>query len=142
MNSDNKSQNSIENQEIPGMNLDTKYTSKKSVMPEGTEKLKEEMDKTRKELDKLKGAILKKYNFVKAIGILSPQAVKIFTEDELGENIPEEDFKRLQKKMHLYIIIPEEKFKEIPKIKKGIIDIAEKAKQDTWIYLKTPVDIW
>jgi len=142
MESDKKSENSVENQEIPGMNLDTKYTSKKSVMPEGTEKLQKEMDKTRKDLDKLKGAILKKYSFVQAIGILPPQAIKIFTEDELGENIPEEDFKKLQKKMHLYIIIPEEKFKEIPKIKKDMIEIAEKNKQNVWIYLKTPVDVW
>ena len=137
-----KSDDTSENQEIPGMNLDTKYTSKKSVMPEGTEKLQKEMDKTRKELDKLKGAILKKFNFVQAIGILPSQAIKMFTEDELGENIHEKDFKKLQEKIHLYVIIPEEKFKDIPKIKKEIIDIAEKNKQNVWIYLKTPVDIW
>jgi predicted nucleotidyltransferase/uncharacterized protein (UPF0332 family) len=111
-------------------------------MPEGAEELQKKMDKTKKELDKLKGAILKKYDFVQAIGILPPQAVKIFADDELGEDMPEEDFKKLQKKIHLYVIVPEEKFKEIPKIKKDIIEISEKAKQDVWVYLKTPVDIW
>jgi len=141
MKSSDKSETQMD-QEIPGMNLDTKYTSKKSVIPEGTEKLQKEIDKTRKELDKLKGAILKKYPFVQAMGILPPQAVKVFADDELGEQIPEEEFKKLQKKVHLYIIVPEEKFKEIPKIKKDIVEIVDKSKQDIWVYLKTPVDVW
>ncbi len=128
--------------EIPGMNLDTKYTAKKPVVPEGTEKLQKELEKTKKDLEKIKGSILKKYKFIQAIGILPSQAIKFFVEDELGENIPEEEYKKLQKKVHLYIILPEDKYKEIPKIKKQIVEIVDKSKQDVWIYLKTPVDIW
>ncbi len=135
-------ENNEEIQEIPGMNLDTNYTSKKPLLPEGTEKLQKEMEKTKKEFDKIKNAIVKKYSFVQAIGILAPQAVKLFVEDEIGENIPPEELQKLQKKNHIYIIIPEEKFKEIPKIKKEIIEEVEKIKKDVWIYIKTPVDIW
>ncbi|MEK6847571.1 MAG: nucleotidyltransferase domain-containing protein [Nanoarchaeota archaeon] len=129
-------------QEIPGMDLDTKYSAKKPLLPEGTEKLQKEMEKTKKEFDKIKALIVKKYPFVQAIGILAPQAAKLFVEDELGEGVPPEELQKLQKKNHLYIIIPEEKFKEIPKIKKELIAEIDKIKKEVWIYLKTPVDIW
>ena len=129
-------------QEIPGMNLDTKYSAKKPVLPEGTEKLQREMEKMKKEFDKIKAAIVKKYPFVQAIGIIAPQAVKLFIEDELGEGVKAEELEKLQKKNHIYIIVPEEKFKEIPKIKKELIAEIDKIKKEVWLYLKTPVDIW
>src|SRR3990167_2017991 len=104
-------------QEIPGMDLDNQYSGKKSILPEGTEKLQKEMEKTKKEFDKIKATVVKKFPFTQAIGLIAPQAVKLFLEDELGETIPTEEMQKLQKKNHLYIIVPEEKFKEIPKIK-------------------------
>ncbi len=131
-----------ENQEIPGMDLDTKYSAKKPILPEGTEQLQKEMEKTKKEFDKIKAAIVRKYPFVQAIGILAPQTIKLFVEDELGEGIPAEELQKLQKKNHLYIIVPEEKFKEIPKMKKELIAEIDKVKKEVWVYLKTPVDIW
>ncbi|MEK6840717.1 MAG: nucleotidyltransferase domain-containing protein [Nanoarchaeota archaeon] len=134
--------NKDEIQEIPGMDLDTKYSAKKPILPEGTEKLQKEMEKTKKEFDKIKALIVKKYPFIQAIGIIAPQAVKMFIEDELGENVPAEESEKLQKKNHLYVIVPEEKFKEIPKIKKEMISEIDKIKKDVWIYLKTSVDIW
>lgn len=137
-----KEQGSQEHQEIPGMDLSLKYSAKKPLLPEGTEKLQKEMEKTKKEFDKIKAAIVKKYPFVQAIGILAPQAVKLFIEDELGEGIPTEELQKLQKKNHLYVIVPEEKFKEIPKIKKELVSEIDKIKKEIWIYVKTPVDIW
>ena len=133
---------SEEIQEIPGMNLDTKYSAKKPILPEGTEKLHKEIEKTKKEFDRMKAAIVKKYPFVQAIGIIAPQAAKLFIEDEIGEGIPAEELGKLQKKTHLYILIPEEKFKEIPKLKKELVAEIDKLKKEVWIYLKTPVDIW
>ena len=129
-------------QEIPGMDLDTKYSAKKPILPEGTEKLQKEMEKAKKEFDRIKAVVVKKYPFVQAIGIIAPQAAKLFIEDELGEGIPAEELGKLQKKTHLYIVIPEDKFKEIPKIKKELISEIDKLKKDVWLYLKTPVDIW
>ncbi len=128
-------------QEIPGMNLDMKYRENK-IMPEGAAEMQKEVDKTKKELMKLKAVIVKKFPFTQALGILPQQAVKPFIEDELGENIPEAEFKKLEKKMHVYMIIPEEKFKEIPKIKKEIADMVDKSGQNIWVYIKTPVDVW
>ena len=137
-----KKHESHEAQEIPGMDLDFKYSAKKPILPEGTEKLQREMEKTKKEFDKIKAFVVKKYPFVQAIGIIAPQAVKLFIEDEIGEGVAPEELEKLQKKNHIYIIVPEEKFKEISRIKKEMIVEIDKIKKDVWIYLKTPIDIW
>jgi len=128
-----------EDQGIPEMNLDMKYSNKKNIIPENTEKIQKEMDKTKKEIDKLKNFIIKKYAFVKSISILPPQAIKQFIDEE---EVPKET----EKFMHLYVIIPEEKFKEVPKIKKeivGQIELVQKSlKQKIWVQIKTPIDVW
>jgi len=124
------------------MELDNQYSPKKTPLPEGTEKTKKELEKTKKELEKLKVFIIKKYPFTQAIGILPPQSIKNFVEEEIGEDIPQEELQKIQKKVHIYVIIPEDKFKEIPKIKKEIISEIDKTKQNVWAHIKTPVDIW
>jgi len=126
---------------IPGMELNNNYSTKPSIMPESSDKIQKEMEKTKKELEKVKGTLIKKYPFIQAIGILPQQSIKTFVEDEMGP-VPDAEFSKIQKKIHLYVIIPEEKFKEIAKIKKEIVDEMDKAKQNVWVYLKTPVDVW
>jgi predicted nucleotidyltransferase/uncharacterized protein (UPF0332 family) len=128
--------------EIPEMNLDNKYTTKKPVVPETSSEAQKNMEKIKKELERLKSFILKKYPFTQAIGILPPQSLKDFIEDEIGEGISPEQSEKLSKKIHLYMIVPEEKFKDIPKIKKEIIEQIEKEKQNVWAHVKTPVDVW
>ncbi len=127
------------NENIPGMELNTKYDKKAPLLPGSNEEIQKEMDKTRKELDKLKSVIVKKYPFTQALSILPPQSIKFFLEEE---EIPKETEKYLQ----LYMIIPEEKFKEIPKIKPEIVKMIEgiqsKLKQKVWVQIKTPVDLW
>lgn len=129
---------------IPEMDLDNKYTSKKPGVPEvgapANEKDKNG-EKIKKELDKLKGYIVKKYPFTQAISILPPQSIKDFIEEET-ENLSKEQVEKLQKKVHINIIIPDEKEKEIPKIKKDIVEQIEKSKQEVWIYIRTPSEIW
>ncbi|MEM4326519.1 MAG: hypothetical protein QXU40_04395, partial [Candidatus Pacearchaeota archaeon] len=120
-----------------------KYSDTKDFFPEGQEKIQKEIENIKKELDRFKAILIKKYPFIEAIGVIPPQAVKLFIEDDLGSKVSEEEFQKLQRKKHLYIIIRDDKFKDIPKIKKEIIlDIIEKEKFDFWIYLKTPLDIW
>ncbi len=126
---------------IPGMEIN-KYSTKKPITPENSKKIQKELEKTKKELEKFKGFILKKYSFTQAIGILPPPSIKEFIEEEIGDNIPEEEFKKIQKKVHLYIIIPEDKLKEIPKMKKEVVSEIERTKQNVWVHIKTPVDIW
>ncbi|MBI3623506.1 nucleotidyltransferase domain-containing protein [Candidatus Pacearchaeota archaeon] len=131
-------ENEETSQEIPGMNLDNKY-KQKQILPEGTEKMQEEMNKTKKELEKLKGYILKKYPFTIALSILHPQTVKFFIEEE---EVPKETDKYMQ----LYWLVPEDQFKNISKLKQDVVKelekIQDKLKQKIWLQIKTPVDLW
>ena len=129
---------------IPEMDLEKNYTSKKPGVPEvgapANEKDKNG-EKIKKELDKLKGFIVKKYPFVQAVSILPPQSIKDFIEEET-ESLNKEQTEKLLKKVHVNIIIPDEKEKEIPKMKKEIVEQIEKSKQDVWIYIRIPSEIW
>ena len=130
----NKQQNNQES-EIPEMNLESKYSDKKQILPADMEKVQKEMEKTKKELDKFKSYAVKKYPFVQAIGILPPQSIKLFVDEE---EVPKET----EKYMHLFVIMPEDKFKEFPKIKPDLIKQLDLLKQKVWLHLKTPIDIW
>ncbi len=126
-------------QESLEADLNRKYMEKNIPMSNSNEEIKKEMDKTRKELDKLKSLILKKFKFTQALSILPPQAIKFFIDEE---EVPKET----EKFLHLYMVVPEEKFKEISKIKVEIVKMVEgvqdKLKQKIWVQIKTPVDIW
>ena len=122
-----------EDRDIPEMNLNNKYSDKLPEIPEtGNQK---EMEKVKKELDKLKNFIIKKYPFTQAIGVLPPVSIKMFIEEE---EVPKET----EKHMHVYMIVPEEKFKEIPKIKEEVVKQIEAMKEKIWLHVKTPIDIW
>jgi predicted nucleotidyltransferase/uncharacterized protein (UPF0332 family) len=125
-------------EEIPEMKLDRKYMDNPApIIPENQDEIQKEMDKTKKELDKLKNWITKKYKFTIAIGVLPPQSLSMFIEEE---EIP----KATDKHLHLYMIVPEEQFKNIPKIQNDVIKQIEciKSPQKIWLQIKTPVDIW
>lgn len=125
-----------DNQTIPGMDLNKKYSTEKPIIPENNAKAQKEMDKTKKELDKLKSWIVKKFPFTKSLSILPPQAVPMFVDEE---EVPKETEKYIQ----LYMVVPEEKYKEITKIQPDIVKEIEKIKnQKVWLQIKTPVDIF
>ncbi len=126
---------SNKNNSIPEMNIENKYDEKKPVIPENSSKAQKEMEKTKKEVEKLKTFIVKKYPFVQAIGILPPQSIPVFIEEE---EVPKE----VEKHIHLYMIVPEDKLKEIPKIKQVLVEKIESLKQKIWLQIKTPIDIW
>jgi len=131
----NPSNNSIN--DIPEMNLEKKYSDKKPgvPVPENPEKLQKDMEKTKKELEKLKGFIVKKYPYTLAVGILPPQSIPLFIEEE---EVPKET----EKHIHLQVIISEDKVKEIPKIKTEIVKQIESLKnQKIWLHVRTPIDI-
>jgi len=99
--------------------------------------LKKQMDKTKKEIDKFKAEIVKKFKYVEAIGIVPAQAaVKIEEEYE----VPEEDVKK--KLIHILTVIPEEKFKEIGKVRLEAIKLAKETNDKFWVHVMTPVDVW
>lgn len=123
--------------EIPEMNLDTKYSTKIPSIAQNSEEVKKELDKTKKELEKIKSFVLKKYKFTQALSILPPQAMPIFVKEE---EIPKDTEKFVQ----LYMVIPEDHFKDIQKIKPEIVKHIDslKLKQKVWLQIKTPVDIF
>ncbi|GIU68756.1 MAG: hypothetical protein KatS3mg001_606 [Candidatus Pacearchaeota archaeon] len=137
---DSKNDNPKEEIQLPEMDLN-KYSEKKPTLPEVSE-IKKSFEKTKKDLEKIKAFILKKFPFTQAIGVIHPQGIKLLIEEELGENIGQEQLETLLKKIHLYIIIPEENFKNSLKIKKEIIAEIDKLKLNVWVYIKSPVDIW
>jgi len=101
------------------------------------EKVKKEMDKTKKQLENFKKEVIKKYPFTLAIGIIPPQAAEKFDE-ELG--LTEEE--RKEKPMHIVILVPEDNFKEIQKIKSELIKQIKDTKPKLWLNIITPVDLW
>ena len=125
--------NNPNSESIPGMETNDKY--KKPNLSQDQEKAKKEFEKTKKELEKLKNFIIKKYRFIQAISVLPPQSIKFFIEEE-------EAPKESEKHVHLSIIIPDEKQKEIPKIQKEIVKELEKSKEKVWLHIRPISEIW
>jgi len=88
------------------------------------EEIKKEVEKTKEKLENLKTRLLEKFNFIISIGILPPQSIPKFEEeDNIVELIPNE--KDRKKLIHVVIIIPEEQFKNFSKIKPEIIKLSK-----------------
>ncbi len=121
--------------ELKDMSLD--YQKRKRFPTEITEEQKEDMEKKRKELENFQKKIIKKYPFTLSVGIFPPQSCERIEEEE---QVPEEECKK--KPIHLLILIPEDNFKNIPKIKADLIKDLKELKQNIWIHIKTPVDVW
>ncbi len=98
---------------------------------------KKEAEKVKKEMDKFVEEVKAKFKFVDGIGIVPAQASKLI-EDEY--DIKEEDKKR--DLLHLLVIIPEKKFKELPKVKVELIKIATKINSKFWVHVITLIDLW
>ncbi len=123
-------------------NLAKDYVPKSKIgnLPMGNgvpEDVQKKMDKTKKEVDKFKDELVKEFKYIQAIGIVPAQASdKIEEEYEIAE----ED--RKKKLMHLLVIIPEDRFKEIGKVRLKAIELCKKMETPTWCHIMTPVDLW
>ncbi len=114
---------------------------KEKLPQEMDKKVREAMEKTKAELEKLKKEFLKKYPFIRAIGILPPQGIRRFVEEEFAPE-EKEKIEKISKRIHLAVIIPEEKFKKVKEIKDGLIKIADAQKQKVWLYVMSHVDVF
>jgi predicted nucleotidyltransferase len=95
------------------------------------------MEKTKADLEKFKKEILKDFKYIEEIGIIPAQAaLKIEEEFE----VPLEECKK--KLMHILVVIPEENFKEIQKVRLECIKKAKEIDEKWWVHVLTPVDIW
>ncbi|MEK6927371.1 MAG: nucleotidyltransferase domain-containing protein [Nanoarchaeota archaeon] len=88
-------------------------------------------------LEDFKKKVTKKYSFVTAMVLLAPQAAPLIEEDE---QLPKEVVD--SRPMHLVVLVPEEQYKEIPKIKPEILKLAKETKENIWVHIKTEVDLW
>jgi predicted nucleotidyltransferase/uncharacterized protein (UPF0332 family) len=128
-----KTENLSDELKNPGVN----YQPGQKLPGEITEEAKKEIDKTRQKLEEFKKEILKKYPFTIALGITPPQAAEKLDE-EFG--LTEEEKK--DKPMHVIMVVPEDQFKEIPKIKVEVIKMVKEMKPKLWVTIITPVDFW
>jgi len=144
-NSEKKESRKEENtQESVEQNLSQEYIPKAKLgnLPVNNqlaipENIRKEMEKTKKDIEKFKEELTKKYDYIEAIGIIPVQAAQKIEEEY---EIPEEEAKK--KLIHLLVLIPEEKFKEIGKFKTDAIQIAQKLNNKIWVHAMTHVDIW
>jgi len=107
------------------------------MTPEQQAKQVEELEKIKGKIELFKKAVLKKYSFTMAIGLLPMSAFPLFEEDE---GLPKEVIET--KPLHVLMLIPEDNYKEIPKIKPEVVKIVKEAKENLWVHIKTPVDLW
>lgn len=97
----------------------------------------QEFDKIKVKLEGFKKAIVKKYPYTVFMGLLPGNSSILFEEDEA---LPKEVSD--SKPLHMMVIVPEEHFKDIPKIKPEIVKLAKETKENLWVHIKTPVDLW
>ncbi len=112
------------------------YEKMKDMAQEIPDDVKKEIDKLREKLKEFKKDLIKKFSYIEAIGILPPQAAQIIEEEE--EVVREKD----EKVVHVMVVVPEDKFKEIGKVKEEAIRLVKDLKPKVWLHIKTPVDIW
>ncbi len=126
------------NKEVRNLNteLNNNYLPK-DALPKLSPEVMKEMEKKKEEMENLKKFVLKKYPYTLGIGILPPQSIPKIEEEE---DIPEAE--KNEKRNHILIMIPEEKFKEIPKIKKELVEHTKNIKPKIWFHIITPVDVW
>ncbi len=113
------------------------YIPKDSIPEISDEKVKKEMEAQKKELEKVKEHIIKKYPSTIALGLLPPQSIPKIEEEE---NIPEAE--KNEKRIHMLMLVPEEQFKNINKIKKELLEHTKEIRPKLWFHIITPVDIW
>jgi len=100
------------------------------------EEVKKEIERIQEKLKEFKKKVIKKFPYLLAIGILPPQASPLIEEEEEVEKEKDE------RVIHLVILVPEEKSKEIGKIKIEGIKLVQGLKPKIWLHIKTLKQIW
>ena len=107
------------------------------VKQKSPQEMMEELEKLKKKLDGLKKDLVKKYKFTRAITIMPAAASGMIVEDE---QIPKEIAE--SKPWYVMMIIPEDQYKNIPKIKAEVVKMAKDCGENVWMLIKTEVDLW
>ncbi len=108
----------------------------KEIEKEIPEKVKQDIEKLRKKLNEFKKQILRKNKYIEAIGIIPPQATQVIEEEEEIEK------EKNEKLIHVLMLIPDDKSKELPKLKIEAIKLIQNVKPRVWLHIKTISEIW
>lgn len=116
-------------------------SSYKKIAPEQAskelpEEARKEIEKIQENLKDFKKAIIKKFPYITAIGILPPPASPLIEEEEEVERQKDE------KIIHIMIFVPEDKAKEISKIKIESIELVKNLKPKVWVHIKSTKQLW
>ncbi len=115
------------NQNIPNL---------KDLEAQIPEEVKKEIEKTREKLQQVKKQLLKKFPFIDAVSILPPWAAQTVEEDE--QVVKEKD----EQLIHLLIIVPDDKFKEINAVRAEAINLVKEFKPRIWVSVKDKLAVW
>ncbi len=96
-----------------------------------------DVEKLKANLEDFKKKVLKHYPFTVSLSIAPPSALPLFEEED---TIPKEAVQT--NPIILTMIIPEDEYKNIPKIKPEIIKLAKETGENLWVVIRTPVDLW
>lgn len=102
------------------------------------EQQKFDFNKIKTKLEDFKKKLIKKFPFTIALGILPPSSFPLFEEDE---GMTKEEV--AQKPIHIMMIIPEEEYKNLAKVKPEVIKLASESGEKLWVHIKSSeVDVW
>jgi len=97
-----------------------------------------DFNKVKTKLEKFKKGLLKKFPFIVSLAVLPVNAAPLFEEDE---GIPKEEADK--KPLHLMMIMPEDQYKNLAKIKPEVVKLAKESGENLWVHIKTAeVDLW
>lgn len=96
------------------------------------EEVKKEIERTREKLKQFQKELMKKFYYVQAIGILPPQATQLIEEEEeIKKETPDE------KLIHVFILIPDDKLKEVNKFQAEAIKLVKDFKPRVWLTIRS-----
>ncbi len=115
-----------------------KENYKQTEKKESAESKKQiDFEKIKTKLENFKKVVVKKYPFTIAIGLIPGQAAPLLEEDEgISKEVSD------SKPLYTIMIIPEEQYKNISKIKPEILKMVKESGENLWVLIKTPVDLW
>jgi len=97
-----------------------------------------DIEKLKSKLEDFKKKVVKKFPFTKALVVVPGNASIMFEDDE---GLPKEVVE--SKPTHVVMIMPEDQYKNLNKIKTELVNITKESGENLWVHIKTAeVDLW
>ena len=125
---------------MPSLNATSQVSA--ALAKKKQEEEKKEFEKLQKDIQKFTESAKDKFKFIEAIGLCPTQANKLIEDEFLEEEFAKDPNLKKRNLVHLAVIIPEKKYKDLPKIKPELIKIASKINEKIWLHILSPIDLW